>query len=1304
MPNNSDNEWLQRLLELLPEPSEGGEEEEGEEEDGGQLPADFFYDAFADSPQFASFDELFDYIPHDDDDARGTIREALGDLEAVLDQLFDEILEGLEDHDYARITFDAPSLTNPIALPYMRRSQITAQRAIAVIETVVQSNEKFMFEGDFDVHVIHTRMPSGSGKRNSSTLYTADLDTWRKGKKSIIRIHNNDEMCAARSIVVGIAHVTKDPDFRKLYYVRRERGFNNVLQTERARALHAAAGVPYGPCGIPEIQRFQDHLAGRGIELNVVSRENANTVIYCGALPNPEHQLYLYYAKGHYDYIKSMTAVLGRSYFCTACKKGHNNKRHSCVDDCNSCGEVGCSPSAPPPEQNFRWNWRYCEECNRYFRTPKCFDNHKLVKSRGKGFFNKSKVKSWSYCQRYHKCGTCEKLIDMHLPRKEGKEHVCGEYKCSVCKEMVPPDHLCYVTTGSAALPKDCDAGDKGRTRWIIFDFEAMPLESKHTVNFVGVQKVCDVCKGWPMDRLECDTCGIRKRSFDTLQAFCDWLFGGENSGYTCLAHNFKGYDSYFILEYLFENGIKPSVIFTGGKVMHLAVASLKIDMKCTLNFLQMPLASLPKAFGFQDVAQKGVFPHFFNTREHQNYVGPMPDLCYYDLKGMKEEDARAVSLWHQEQVAQGAVFDLKKELATYCHQDVEVLKRAVVAFDELIMGAVGLHPFEMAITIASLSSKILRACFLEEESIGSVPLRGYRGHDVQSLKALQWLKYLEHREGVFIQHAGNRGEKCLPGGIKVDGYAEATNTVYQYQGCFYHGCSVCFKPDTVNPQTNTTMRELRDQTLAMELRIRDRGYNYVEVWECEFDAQLKSDAQLQALVGDVEHAKPLEAHDAFFGGRTNAINLHYEAKLETGEEIRYYDFTSLYPWVNAMCEYPVGHPDAIVTEDFAEDLHAYKGLMKVRMLPPRHLFFPVLPVRVNSKLMFPLCLRCAELEWQGSCSHSDEERAFTGTWCHPEVYKALEKGYTVVKVYEVWHWEQWDCLFKEYIKTFLKFKQEASGWPAWCVTDAEKQQYLDDYEQHEGVRLDPAKVEKNPGLRSVAKMLLNCMWGKFGEQTNPRRTKYVDEPKEFFGLLLDDHVDVTNVLIVNDDLLQVHYRMCEEFKGMKPHTNVIIAAMTTTWARLKLYQVMEGLQERCLYHDTDSVIFVHRPGEWEPPLGDHLGDLTSELEEGDYIDHFASTGPKSYGYTTRRGDSVCKVKGLHLNLRTSRIVNLETMLDLLYVEEGGERHVILPYTIQRNVDRRTLHTVPTKKTFRVVYNKRVRRGMLTYPYGHHLL
>jgi len=53
--------------------------------------------------------------------------------------------------------------------------------------------------------------------------------------------------------------------------------------------------------------------------------------------------------------------------------------------------------------------------------------------------------------------------------------------------------------------------------------------------------------------------------------------------------------------------------------------------------------------------------------------------------------------------------------------------------------------------------------------------------------------------------------------------------------------------------------------------------------------------------------------------------------------------------------------------------------------------------------------------------------------------------------------------------------KQEASGWPPDVGDDPVKQQqFIQDYEQNEGMRLDPNNISKNPGRRQLAKIMLN--------------------------------------------------------------------------------------------------------------------------------------------------------------------------------------------------------------------------------------
>ena len=441
-----------------------------------------------------------------------------------------------------------------------------------------------------------------------------------------------------------------------------------------------------------------------------------------------------------------------------------------------------------------------------------------------------------------------------------------------------------------------------------------------------------------------------------------------------------------------------------------------------------------------------------------------------------------------------------------------------------------------------------------------------------------------------------------------------------------------------------------------------------------------------------------------------------------------------------------VGHPE-IITENFA-DISTYFGLIKCTVLPPRGLLHPVLPYRTEGKLMFPLCKTCVDTLNQNPCTHTDEERAILGTWCHVELMKAIEKGYEVLEIHEVWHWEQiTDELFKDYVNMYLKIKQEASGYPKHCVTDEQKQQYIHDYYEHEGIRLDPNKIEYNPGLRFLAKLALNSLWGmyimfltlvssvgrdcsevvnhprvsgssperginflffligKFAQRSNLTKTELVTEPKRLFELLNKDEYQVIDARLVNDETVEVYYRNTEEFEEQNNKVNIVIAAYTTAYARLKLYDLLDQLQERILYYDTDSVVYVHEPGKPEPSLGDYLGDLTDELD-GDYITTFISGGPKNYAYLTNNGKSVTKIRGITLDYTTTKKLNPEVMRDLvhLFVDCGIQDKVTvdIPFKITRDKKKKKIITKEMKKDYRVVYNKRVvTPNYGTVPYGY---
>ncbi|CAB3995104.1 DNA polymerase [Paramuricea clavata] len=399
-----------------------------------------------------------------------------------------------------------------------------------------------------------------------------------------------------------------------------------------------------------------------------------------------------------------------------------------------------------------------------------------------------------------------------------------------------------------------------------------------------------------------------------------------------------------------------------------------------------------------------------------------------------------------------------------------------------------------------------------------------------------------------------------------------------------------------------------------------------------------------------------------------------------------------------------VGHP-RIISENF-DGISTYFGLVKCTMLPPRGLFHPVLPYRTQGKLMFALCKTCADACSQTLC---DRERAIQGTWCSVELEKALEKalekGYQIVQIHEVWHFpETSDDLFKDYIDTFLKIKQEASGYPKDCVTKEQRQHYVDEYLEKLGIHLDPQKIEYNPGLRALAKLMLNSFWGKFAQQPNMVKTEQIKDPQVFFDYLTSDEIYVLDANLVSDDIIEIRYEYTDNFIKPDAKTNVVIAAFTTAYACLKLYGVLDMLHERVMYYDTDSVIFVSKLNEPEPPLGNHLGELTDELG-GEYITVFASGGPKNYCYRTNSGKVETKVRGITLDCTARQNVNFEVIRGLVYLhakcQVTGQVSVDIPFRITRNTRTKEIETKRMKKDHRIVYNKCViMDDYRTLPYG----
>ncbi|XP_046857163.1 uncharacterized protein LOC124450550 [Xenia sp. Carnegie-2017] len=414
-------------------------------------------------------------------------------------------------------------------------------------------------------------------------------------------------------------------------------------------------------------------------------------------------------------------------------------------------------------------------------------------------------------------------------------------------------------------------------------------------------------------------------------------------------------------------------VIHSGQKVMELFLKDYQMTLIDSLNFLSMPLSDLPETFGLDlSMYSKGDFPFKFNTRENQKYVGPILALEYYSPDAKSKCKRDELIAWHQNLIDEGYVLDFQKEMYKYCSQDVTILRLCCMEFRKLFLAETRVDPFCYC-TIASSVMAVFHSNYLKEKTIGIVPRNMYRdSNKPYSNSAIEWLEFVSFQTKSNIKHAlHNGGEKVIHDSLLnkhyyVDGFCEDTNTVYEFYGKVYHGCPLCLDLKSENPyRTGTTPREAYNRTIDREKRLTELGYKVKTIWEHDFK-QLRQTPQMQHFLNTHEFITDLYPADSFFGGRVEGFKLF--RKAEENEKIFYNDFTSLYPFVMKNCRYPIGHP-TIIRKNF-EDLSNYFGLIKCRVLAPAGLYHSVLPMKVNGKLMFPLCKQCA-ITASAECHHS---------------------------------------------------------------------------------------------------------------------------------------------------------------------------------------------------------------------------------------------------------------------------------------------------------------------------------------------
>lgn len=368
----------------------------------------------------------------------------------------------------------------------------------------------------------------------------------------------------------------------------------------------------------------------------------------------------------------------------------------------------------------------------------------------------------------------------------------------------------------------------------------------------------------------------------------------------------------------------------------------------------------------------------------------------------------------------------------------------------------------------------------------------------------------------------------------------------------------------------------------------------------------------------------------SYCGGRVEVFKMILDKKGY------HYDINSLYPYC-MLQELPVGKPLHYYNKDIAKeyfnnwcnDKKGYGFLSCLVNIPFQSI--PPLPVKMG-KLTFPTGI-------------------IYGTWTFEELDFAVNNcGVKILDYYEVIFYRRTFPVFRKFVETFYKLKEEAA-------------------ESH------------NEALRTFAKLILNCGYGYTGMRRDDKT-----QLKDYSMLEQFEHIVYANERMG-------YIEVPSEIKAA--YIQVQIASAITSKARLRLLKALKAAEKigQVYYCDTDSIVL-------DKPLPDIFIDdfeigkfkLESQPERGIFLK------PKVYAELFETGTNI-KFKGVSRETQQSmNISDYEYLLkeltnmnnDFVIVEKNRLTFRSIMYTQKKGIDVNTFEIRDKKFNIKTVEKRKM--------------
>ena len=231
---------------------------------------------------------------------------------ASVNDLFEHALQDVGDGDMVGITIHNESKQNkPIGISFRSRDQLSVDVISSVFE-VTQSNTRFNALDTLTVVLHSVRMPVAFGLRGDGIKTMGrPMTVMALLKKSILQVQAETNSLA-QALIIAIAKLTNDTNYKA--YRKGRKIYPKVDQ------LLAATGISLdNGGGIPELERFQDHLGQ--YKIVVYTGLHYDEIMFEGCVEATKRLNLLYdEVTRHYHVIGNLTAM--PESMCKTCGKG----------------------------------------------------------------------------------------------------------------------------------------------------------------------------------------------------------------------------------------------------------------------------------------------------------------------------------------------------------------------------------------------------------------------------------------------------------------------------------------------------------------------------------------------------------------------------------------------------------------------------------------------------------------------------------------------------------------------------------------------------------------------------------------------------------------------------------------------------------------------------------------------------------------------------------------------------------------------------------------------------------------------